>query len=156
MSDPELKSFQQVVEEISLECNELLISKQRDYGPKNILSFGELGVLVRANDKLERLKHNLWKGKVENGEDVSVENESIEDTWKDLRNYAQIALMVRRGQFDLPLEEDIEPEVIKDESQQGLAEGEKPTTVKEAQESGDMAARDNTEDEFDAKVAKRG
>lgn len=107
-----MKTFEESLKEITEECDDLLISKQKDYGPKNILSFGELGVLVRANDKLERLKHNLWEGKVENGEDVEVEHESIEDTWKDLRNYAQIALMVRRGQFDLPLEEEADPELI--------------------------------------------
>lgn len=90
------KTFQESVEEISHECDNLLISKQRDYGPKNILKFGEYGCLVRASDKIERLI-NLLDSKQDS------ENETIEDSWKDLRNYAQIALMLRKNQFDLPL-----------------------------------------------------
>jgi len=100
-------TFEESVRMVGEDCNELLIEKQKDYGPKNILSFGELGVLVRLNDKVERLKNLLWKKKVEDGEDdVEVNNESIEDTWQDIRNYAQIALMLRRDQFDLPLEDE--------------------------------------------------
>ncbi len=95
MTEPEF--FEDSVEEISRECDELLIDKQRDYGPGNILKFGEFGCLVRASDKLERLI-NLMDS------DREPQNESIEDTWKDLRNYAQIAVMVRRNKFDLPLE----------------------------------------------------
>lgn len=34
----------------------LFDKKQQDYGPRNISSFGEFGVLVRSNDKIDRLK----------------------------------------------------------------------------------------------------
>lgn len=88
--------FEDAVDQIMTELKELMISKQKDYGPGNIMSFGEFGVLVRANDKMERLKNLLTKKR-----DPS--NESIEDTWKDLANYGIIALMVRRGIFELPL-----------------------------------------------------
>jgi hypothetical protein len=63
--------------------------KQRDYGSGNISSFGEFGVLVRMNDKMERLK-NLWKMQ-------EPKNESVEDSYLDLSNYALIAILVRRG-----------------------------------------------------------
>lgn len=89
-------NFEDSVLEISQECDDLLIEKQKDYGASNILKFGELGCLVRASDKVERLINLL-----QNNNEPS--NESLEDSWKDLRNYAQIALMVRRDQFDLPL-----------------------------------------------------
>jgi len=91
-------NFEESVEQYSKECDELLIEKQKDYGPQNILKFGELGCLVRASDKVERLI-NL----IQNGKDPA--NEKIEDSWKDLRNYAQIALMERGNDFDLPLED---------------------------------------------------
>ena len=73
-----------------------MLKKQADYGYENILSFGELGVLVRANDKIARLKNLLTKKK-------DPENESVEDSWRDLLNYSLIALMLRRGSFRLPL-----------------------------------------------------
>mgnify|MGYP000199753899 CR=1 FL=1 len=108
-SDEQVSSqtFEESATEVANECVNLLISKQKDYGPENILSFGELGVLVRMNDKMARLKNILWKKKVENGDnDVEVNHESIEDTFKDMANYAMIALMLRRDQFELPLEAD--------------------------------------------------
>jgi len=40
----------------------LFIQKQLDYGSGNIARFGELGVMVRANDKIERLRTLLLDG----------------------------------------------------------------------------------------------
>lgn len=71
---------------------ELFCKKQRDYGPGNINAFGEFGILVRLNDKVERLKHLI--------KDQTIPaNESIDDTWMDIATYALIALLVRRGQW---------------------------------------------------------
>ena len=64
----------------------LFEKKQLDYGPNNISDFGEFGVLVRLNDKINRLK-NLFKT------NASAQNESIADTWKDITNYGLIGLM---------------------------------------------------------------
>lgn len=91
--------FEEGLNEILEELRKLMIAKQKDYGPKNILDFGEKGVLVRANDKVARLRNLLWK------KDKTPENESIEDSWKDLANYAIIALMLRREKFDRPLKD---------------------------------------------------
>ena len=63
--------------------------KQHDYGSRNIGDFGEAGVLVRANDKMARLK-NLHG--VRGGE---VKNEPIEDAWRDLSVYGIIARLCR-------------------------------------------------------------
>lgn len=90
--------FEEALDSVLDEMRELMISKQKDYGSKNIMEFGEYGVLVRANDKMARLKNLLQAGKEPN-------NESVEDSWLDLANYAVIALMVRRGIFDLPTNE---------------------------------------------------
>lgn len=100
-ADKTPKAFEEALAQVSRECDELMIRKQRDYGHGNITAFGEFGVLVRLNDKVERLKNLLTRGK-------EPSNEAIDDTWRDVRNYAEIALMLRRGTFTLPLEEDAE------------------------------------------------
>ena len=94
----EIKTFGDAIDSIDDKLKRLMIDKQRDYGPGNILSFGEFGVLVRLNDKVERLKNLLTKNK-------APRNEAIEDTWMDIANYAKIALMLRENIFELPLEE---------------------------------------------------
>lgn len=86
----------QALDQVFAEQRALMIKKQMAYGPRNIGEFGEWGVLVRASDKLERLKH-LMK------EDRDPEWETVEDTWRDLLNYAAIALMWRRNAWYLPL-----------------------------------------------------
>lgn len=92
-------TFDHAVSSVTSDLRDLLVRKQRDYGHGNILAFGEPGVLVRVSDKVERLK-NLHKiGKLNDPQ-----NESVNDTWMDLANYAIIALMLRRGTFELPLE----------------------------------------------------
>lgn len=71
---------------------QLLIEKQLSYGPGNINAFGEYGVLVRMNDKIERLKHIY-----NNYESVAPTHESTDDSWLDIGNYALIAQMLREG-----------------------------------------------------------
>ena len=69
---------------------ELLISKHRDYGPKNISQSpgGPLnGLRVRMWDKLARI-NNL----IETNADPK--HESLEDSFKDMANYAIIGLLV--------------------------------------------------------------
>lgn len=81
----------------------LFVKKQRDYGPGNINAFGEFGILVRTNDKIERLKNLYSKNSFTQnpGEKVNIptSNESVDDTWMDIATYAMIALLVRRGQW---------------------------------------------------------
>lgn len=75
----------------------LMIRKQADYGLRNILRFGEKGVIVRSYDKYERLNNLLGKKDIPNFE-------SIADTWLDMCNYAVIAVMLIRGYFELPFD----------------------------------------------------
>lgn len=70
----------------------LFDSKQRDYGSGNISSFGEKGVIVRMNDKVERLKTLVWN-------DRSPEHEKVSDTWLDITNYGVIGLLCHRGEW---------------------------------------------------------
>ena len=93
-----IKTFDDAVNEVTSELKELMVRKQADYGHQNITDFGEYGVLVKANDKICRLKNLLGK--------KEPKNESIEDSWIDLANYAIIALMLRKGTFTLPLKEE--------------------------------------------------
>jgi len=87
------EGFEDAVWGIINELGELLIAKQIDYGAGNINNaFGGPinGLLVRLGDKFERLKNLFSKGH-------TPQNESIEDSFKDLANYGVIGLMVQRG-----------------------------------------------------------
>lgn len=80
-----------IVEELA----ELLLSKHKDYGPTNISRApgGALnGLRVRIHDKIARINNLLDSGK-------NPTHESLEDSFKDLANYAIIALMVTRGKW---------------------------------------------------------
>jgi hypothetical protein len=90
------QEFAEVVWEIMDEVGNLLITKQLDYGPGNINNaFGGPinGLLVRIGDKFERLKNLFKKDK------VIPQHESIEDSFKDLANYAVIGIMIQRGKW---------------------------------------------------------
>lgn len=94
-SDPTMNQFVADSWDIIDELGNLLISKQRDYGPGNINNaFGGPinGLMVRMGDKFERLKNLLASGN-------SPQHESIEDSFKDLANYCIIAMMVTRGKW---------------------------------------------------------
>lgn len=88
--------FRESVDKTFFELEQLLLSKHKDYGPKNISESpgGPLnGLRVRMHDKLARL-NNL----VDSGADP--QHESLEDTFKDMANYAIIGLLVLRNQWD--------------------------------------------------------
>jgi hypothetical protein len=88
--------FREALDKTFFELQELLLSKHEDYGPKNISDSpgGPLnGLRVRMHDKLARL-NNL----VDSGADPK--HESLEDTFKDMANYAVIGLLVLRGKWD--------------------------------------------------------
>lgn len=89
------QDFAQVVEEYFKLNAALLISKHRDYGPKNISQSpgGPLnGLRVRMHDKLARINHLIDTG-------AEPEHESLRDSFIDLANYAMIALLVADGEW---------------------------------------------------------
>lgn len=93
--DPMMDKFIADSWDIIDELGNLLISKQRDYGPGNINNAygGPInGLMVRMGDKWERLKNLLDSGN-------TPQHESIEDSFKDLANYCIIAMMVQRGKW---------------------------------------------------------
>lgn len=78
----------------------LMDERHQKYGSGNIDAFGLLGIVVRLSDKIERLKQ--W---VSNPL-LHAPDESTEDTFKDMANYAIIGLMLIHGTWPpLPLEE---------------------------------------------------
>lgn len=90
------KDFEKIVHEY-FDCNaELLLSKHRDYGPKNISTApgGALnGLRVRIHDKLARINNLIDSGR-------EPDNESLRDSFVDLANYGIIALLVIDGKWD--------------------------------------------------------
>jgi hypothetical protein len=85
----------------------LLASKQHDYGHKNIDRFGLKGIIVRLNDKYERLANlEFTRQFFEDGNTVVPKvNETIEDTLMDIVGYCVIGLMVLDDTFKLELGE---------------------------------------------------
>ena len=90
---------------IQREQYELFLHKQHDYGPQNIAVGQELkneeekrlslmGIWFRINDKVERIKTLIMRG--DNG---SLENEGLVDSYSDISNYGVIAQVVARGKW---------------------------------------------------------
>ena len=89
-------NFEDAVDKAYAELAALLLSKHRDYGPKNIADApgGALnGLRVRMHDKLARINNLVDTGNVP-------QYESLEDSFKDMANYAIIGLLVLRKQWD--------------------------------------------------------
>jgi hypothetical protein len=94
--DAQNTTFEYHVGKTFQELLDLLLSKHKDYGPKNIADApgGAInGLRVRMHDKLARI-NNLY------GSALQPEHESLEDSFKDMANYAIIGLLVLRGEWD--------------------------------------------------------
>ena len=90
-------SLEVYVDSVMAELKELLLSKHRDYGPKNISDSpgGPInGLRVRMHDKLARI-NNLFNSQ------VPAKHEPFEDSFKDMANYAIIGLLVLRGRWEI-------------------------------------------------------
>ena len=76
-----------------------VVGKQKMYGRGNIARFGLRGIMIRLNDKIERLK-NLQQHQ------GPVLFEPIQDTWLDIVGYSVIAIMWINDWFELELKQD--------------------------------------------------
>lgn len=94
-------TFEESVDLALAELKSTLLKKHHDYGSKNILEFKDVGVLIRLNDKLARMK-NLYGITDNSYQRKTSANESIEDTWKDVAGYGLIGLMLHKDIFDRP------------------------------------------------------
>jgi hypothetical protein len=88
--------FEEDVRIVYDELMSVLLAKHRDYGPRNIADApgGALnGLRVRIHDKVARINNLVDKSR-------EPRYESLEDSFKDLANYAIIALLVLRDKWD--------------------------------------------------------
>ena len=86
----DIEQFKEESKPFYSETYQVLVSKQKDYGPLNISRApgGPLyGLRVRMHDKLCRINHLIDNG-------ATPENESLRDSFLDLANYSIIAMMV--------------------------------------------------------------
>jgi len=74
---------------VAFYITDMLVKKRRDYGPYNLKRFGEMGIVVRLGDKLDRLANLVIENKNPN-------YESVEDTWKDVIGYGILGLLEHR------------------------------------------------------------
>ena len=83
-------------EQLRVACEIVMLfdSKQMDYGSTNIAACGEMGIAVRLQDKVSRMRNLLLKELKNEG---NANHESLEDTYKDAANYAMIGLLLKRG-----------------------------------------------------------
>mgnify|MGYP006233707795 CR=1 FL=1 len=75
------------METIQKRCLEIFKKKNHDYGDA-FARFGVIGVLMRIEDKLQRLR-SINKKEIQ-----LVDDESMKDTLLDLHNYAAMALIL--------------------------------------------------------------
>lgn len=87
------------------EIFELFCQKQRSYGPGNIQSFRDVGVVIRVSDKIQRLKKAYFgqglreiKSKCPHCGELIV-GETLRDTWMDLADYGIIGLLCLDGDW---------------------------------------------------------
>jgi len=95
-TSPLKKEFIKSVGDIFDELKILLLKKHIDYGPKNISDSpgGPInGLRVRMHDKLARINNLVDENQTPNFE-------AIEDSFKDMANYAIIGLLVLRNEWD--------------------------------------------------------
>ena len=86
----------------AMECIQLFDTKQQDYGSDNISSNGELGIAVRLQDKVSRMRHILLKelaAQERSAQVFKTNHEALEDSFKDAANYALIGLLLRRKKW---------------------------------------------------------
>jgi len=90
MSGVDYNKFEEVMKEIE----ELSKKKNHDYGCDSLTRFGNFGIAVVLLQKMDRLKTFYDKeGK------LKVDDEKLEDTLKDIVNYAIYMILQERGQL---------------------------------------------------------
>ena len=72
---------------IQNELYETFLKKNNDYGTDNLDTFGKIGIMIRLQDKINRFI-NVSKNNIN-----LVEDETLDDTIKDLINYSYLFLI---------------------------------------------------------------
>lgn len=79
--------YDQLIEE----AREISITKNKLYGNKNLLKYGEIGLFIRINDKIARIENIINNNKNE--------KESLKDNCLDLINYLLYIIMINEGEL---------------------------------------------------------
>lgn len=92
-------------DDIIAECKELGQRKNKDYGTKSLTMFGGMSIVIRINDKVQRI-NNLYETTLNDDKpnpfnptqvETPFVDESIDDTLMDLINYTTYLLILRNG-----------------------------------------------------------
>lgn len=86
--------FSEILRENLDALEKLLLEKNHDYGPNNLVTFGNLGILIRLMDKMERLKNHVLNHSI-------LTTESLDDTLRDIAGYAIMWLVLEEEGYDL-------------------------------------------------------
>jgi hypothetical protein len=84
-----LKKFEDILKRMA----ETFSIKNADYGNSQIIEFGLLGLVIRMNDKMSRLKS------IVKSDAIKVREESLEDTLMDQAVYSVMSIMYLHGDF---------------------------------------------------------
>jgi hypothetical protein len=100
--------FEDVFGDIFSEAFNLLVERQRKYGPENIRQLGLFGVFDRlSSDKIERVRRafngSIVNGRVQLEDQTDFVDESFDDALLDIANYALIMLALKRDQWGYPM-----------------------------------------------------
>lgn len=83
------------LEKVIEEVKELLLDRNKKYGDKNLIDYGLIGIIIRLNDKVARIKEVISDPNSE-----LTGNEIVEDALKDIAGYALNGLrLVKSGQI---------------------------------------------------------
>lgn len=106
-------TFEETFRSIFEEAFDLLLARQRKYGPTNIEEQGIYGVFKRIrDDKMARVGRVL-NGRIVNGEIILDDlpdgdaDDTFEDALFDIANYALIMVALKRGLWGRPLAADV-------------------------------------------------
>ena len=88
------EEFLSGIDEVHAICKKIAKKKNHDYGYSNLAVFGVKGNLIRASDKMARLKTLVWDEC-----EAQVEDEKVLDTVYDLINYATYMAMMIKGEW---------------------------------------------------------
>lgn len=109
---PEVETFEEVFAKLYGEAWDVMMNRQRRYGPENIRKQGLHGVVTRiGEDKLSRIKNTLH-GRVVAGEvvldDMTADELAVaEDAFIDIANYAIICISLMRGVWGKPMRHEV-------------------------------------------------
>lgn len=82
----EYRDWAHKLESAMSSIKDILKSKHHDYGEKNLMRRGELGIIIRIEDKLSRIENLMDK--------QSSVDETKYQTWLDIAGYAIQAMIL--------------------------------------------------------------